>query len=152
MTLNSDEAVFGRYIDNMLQNLKSDVYNREELRAQILSSLLEHRKEHLEKKVTSSPLVPRTSSADLSDFPPPEDLDEASIREKAIEIATWDNSYDTLIWLWAESSLELNSGKKPEAETIISVAQRYAAMEKDILKIHWYLAENLLRLQKKKKS
>lgn len=89
-----------------------------------------------------------TPASEKEVSPAPPELTEEAIRVKAEEIAAWYNSYDTLIWLWAKSSLELKNGVEPSAEMIVPVAEYYAIVEPDIRKIHWYLAENLLKLQR----
>lgn len=75
-------------------------------------------------------------------------IDPEAITQKAKEIATWKNNYDTLIWLWAESTLEIKLQKQPERKDIVDLAELYAKREKNIDKIQWYLAENLLKLNR----
>ena len=70
------------------------------------------------------------------------------IRQKAEKIAKWDDSYENLIWLWAESTLELKINRKPDYTDIKDLAELYANREKNLEKIHWYLAENLIKLGK----
>ena len=143
----SEEQIFGQYVDDMLKFLQSEKFDRKALRTSILTDLLANRHAILKKDSYSLP----NHSTPVPPKRIPLEIDEAAIRAKAEEIAAWHNSYDTLIWLWAKSSLEVKSGVESTAEMIIPIAELYALTEKDIHKIHWYLAENLLKLRKKSK-
>ncbi|MHA1619570.1 MAG: hypothetical protein ACTSVZ_09825 [Promethearchaeota archaeon] len=152
MKQQSEERIFAQYIDGMLKSLRTDKFDKEILRSSILTELLANRQALLKKDSHTSSNPEELSNPSKLPNPPKSsnpDLDEETIRAKAEEIAGWQNSYDTLIWLLAKSSLELKSGVEPTAEVIIPIAEHYALTEKDIDKIHWYLAENILKLQQK---
>lgn len=153
----SRKQSFGSLIDKYLDQLKFHSTERAELREKILremvgtqdslkkEKLMGMLSEEIKTPVIAPDKPPSSGFSQETPLKPKISLEEA-ITRKAEEIASWENSYDTLIWLWAETALELKLNSKPERKDIVDLAELYASREKDVDKIQWFLAENLIKL------
>jgi hypothetical protein len=135
------EDQFSGLINDYLNQIKYDSPNRKHVHETILKNLVSQRTQISEVGEISDVSGQQPSQI----FDP--DLHLLKLRKKAEEIATWNNPYDILVWLWAETTLKLELGYNPSFEKIVDLAKEFASKEKDVQKIHWYLAENLLKIR-----
>ena len=148
INVNANEP-FLELINDYLNQIKYDSPNRKHLHETILMNLVSQRA----KIIDSGEIREIREIRENSEPKPPQildpDLQLLKLRKKAEEIASWNNAYDILIWLWAETTLKLELGYNPPYQKIVDLAKELATKEKDVQKIHWYLAENFLKLKKK---
>ncbi len=116
---------FENLVERFLNQIHYNKGDREKIKLNLVNSIIQNRKTMSNK----------TNIKDL-------------IKEKAKEITEWYESKDKLIWLWAESELELRQGKRPEYSQIKKLAEKFSKKEENVDKIRWYLAENYLMLDK----
>ena len=62
------------------------------------------------------------------------------LMQKVNEIQSWNNDYDTLIWLWAEAQLKCDLHRAPTEEEIRPKALELSGIEKDLKKVQLNLA------------
>jgi len=99
-------------------------------------------------------------------------LDKEAIKRKAEEIATWKNSYDTFLWLFAEAenrladayvtaldgtspNVQVDARKvidAPPREATESLAKAIYSRRPRLSEIHWFLAERRYIYEKIKKA
>jgi len=116
---------FENLVERFLNQIHYNKGDREKIKLNLVNSIIQNRKT----------ISNKTNIKDL-------------IKEKAKEITEWYESKDKLIWLWAESELELRQGKRPEYSQIKKLAEKFSKKEENVDKIRWYLAENYLMLDK----
>nr|MDO8086255.1 hypothetical protein [Candidatus Sigynarchaeum springense] len=88
-------------------------------------------------------------------------IDKEAIKRKAEEIATWKNTYDTAVWLFAEAEVRLADAyvtvldgtcpdvkidvskviDTPAREATESLAKAISSRRPRLSEIHWFLAE-----------
>ncbi len=98
-------------------------------------------------------------------------LSNEEIKQKAEEIASWHNSYDVYIWLWAEVEVKLATAYKidvtehgievkvdptrvmlePPERKIMELATQMSAGRPKLQDVHWFSAESQLILERVKK-